>query len=250
MIRNYLVFMLLMTVIAFMDACRHNPLFENPVPDGTDSSEVVVPVDTTSMLDSTNLGSGCSPDSIYFNRDILPLFVSRCATAGCHDEVTHEEGLRLVSYDRIVPYVRPGKPQFSTLYEVMTEDRDSKRMPPPPREAFSTDELTLVRKWIEQGALNLECTETSSCTTAGITFSGFIQPLIRTNCLGCHSTINPGAGIQLTSYEQIQSVARSGRLYGSISGATGSVRMPQGGQLDACTIMRVKAWIDAGSPNN
>ena len=233
-------------ILVDLASCRHDPFFDNPIPGGGDSSSV-----DTSQLDTTmNEMSDCDPDSVYFNRDILPFIISSCATSGCHDEVTHEEGLRLVDYDRIVRIVRAGKPENSALYEVITEDRSSKRMPPPPRAALSADQIGIIRKWIEQGAQNLECTSTGNCDTLTVSFGGFIMPLINKYCVGCHGTINPGAGIQLMNYSQIQNVAVSGRLYGAVAGLSGYAAMPQGSHLDACTINRIRSWIKAGTPNN
>jgi len=241
-----LVVVVVAIILMDLASCRHDPFFDNPIPGGVDTSSV----DTTTSDTSTTGMSGCDPDSVYFNRDVLPLIISSCATSGCHDEITHEEGLRLVDYDRIVRIVRAGKPQNSTLYEVITEDRSSKRMPPPPRAALTADQIGIIRKWIEQGAQNLECTASGICDTVNVSFGGFIMPLINNYCIGCHGSINPGAGIQLTNYNQIQSAASSGRLYGAVAGLPGYVAMPQGSHLDACSISRIRSWVAAGMPDN
>lgn len=255
--RSILGLLLLSLVIVLgidLSSCRHDPFFDMPLPGNTDTSKVdtstMVPQDTIPQDTMVNVGSGCSPDSVYFSRDVLPVVLSSCAISGCHDDVTHAEGLRLLDYERIVRIVRAGKPENSALYEVLVEDRASKRMPPPPRAALTADQISVIRTWIEQGALNLECTETNACDTTNVSYAGFIQPLINANCAGCHGSINPGAGIQLLNYSQVQNAVNSGRLFGAVAGLQGYVAMPQGGHLDACSIDRIQAWINAGAPNN
>ncbi|HEX2534423.1 MAG TPA: hypothetical protein VHK69_11845 [Chitinophagaceae bacterium] len=93
---------------------------------------------------------------------------------------------------------------------------------------------------------------TAPCSTTGVTYSGTIVPILQTGgCLGCHSGGAPSGNLNLSNYETVHEAAHSGRLFGAISHAPGFSPMPKGGnQLDACTIARVKAWIDAGAPNN
>jgi hypothetical protein len=75
--------------------------------------------------------------------------------------------------------------------------------------------------------------------------------LISYGCIGCHSGPSPSASINLSAYAGIKTVADNGRLYGAISHAPGFVPMPQGGgKMNACDMKKVKAWIDAGAPNN
>jgi hypothetical protein len=115
--------------------CRHEPEFVN-----------------------TN-GKPCDPDTVYFERDLLPLLLSSCAKAGCHDAATARDGVILDSYANVIATgdVKPGNPDGSDLYEVLVEDRPEKRMPPPPLPALSNDQIAMVRKWILQGAKNLTC---------------------------------------------------------------------------------------------
>lgn len=70
-------------------------------------------------------------------------------------------------------------------------------------------------------------------------------------CTGCHSGGSPSGGINLTSFASVRTVADNGRLMGAITHSSGFVPMPQGGgKMNACDISKVKAWIDAGAPNN
>lgn len=70
-------------------------------------------------------------------------------------------------------------------------------------------------------------------------------------CLGCHSATAPSGNVTLSTYAGIKTVADNGHLYGSVSHAAGYDPMPQGGdKMNACDLKRLKAWIDAGAPNN
>ena len=59
-----------------------------------------------------------------------------------------------------------------------------------------------------------------------------------------------GGGIDLSTYTAIKASATSGKLYGSVSWATGFSKMPQTVKLPDCEITQIKKWIDGGSLNN
>ncbi len=70
-------------------------------------------------------------------------------------------------------------------------------------------------------------------------------------CIGCHGAVGPSGNINLNTYAGVKTVADNGRLYGAVSHAAGYDPMPQGGdKLNACDLKKLKAWIDAGAPNN
>ena len=70
-------------------------------------------------------------------------------------------------------------------------------------------------------------------------------------CNGCHGAVAPAGNINLSTHAGVKAVADNGRLYGAVSHATGYDPMPQGGEkMNACDMKKLKAWIDAGAPNN
>lgn len=91
-----------------------------------------------------------------------------------------------------------------------------------------------------------------TCDTAHATFNATIVPIIQNNgCLSCHSSVAPLAGFSLSTYSEVKTVADNGQLYGALFHLPGFPPMPQGGaQLTPCELSKVKAWIDAGSPEN
>lgn len=191
--------------------------------------------------------SNCSPDTVYFQNEIAPLITSSCTTSGCHDAISKASGVTLTSYANILNYVIAGNASSSKLYKVLVKT-GSERMPLPPLPALTTDQIAKVQKWINQGAKNNFC---SSCDTTKYTYTAAVQPILQTNCVGCHSTASAGGGIDLSSYAQVKIYATNGRLYGSINHTPGYSPMPKNtAQLPACQIIQIKKWIDAGSLNN
>jgi hypothetical protein len=97
---------------------------------------------------------------------------------------------------------------------------------------------------------------TSNCDTTNVTYSGTIFPIINDNCISCHSGAAPTGGLLLEDYATISNQAQipagqAGSLYGAISHADGNSPMPQNeNPLSDCDILKVKKWIDAGTPNN
>lgn len=229
-------------------ACEHELI----VPEAPD----VIPVDTLPNdtvplpIDSSDFtGVPCSPDTVYFVNTILPLLVSNCAMSGCHDVQSHREGVILTDYAHIRQKVTPFNPNGSKVYKSLSESGDE-RMPPPPAAAFTTEQKNLIKTWIQQGALNNECNENyGSCDTTGVTYTNYVSPIVTNYCKGCHSGSNPSGNLKLTTYQEVKANALTGAFYGSIAHEAGYVAMPDGGQsLSACTIKKIKAWIDAGMP--
>ena len=90
------------------------------------------------------------------------------------------------------------------------------------------------------------------CPTNNVTYSATISGIINTNCLGCHGYGSPpSGGFSLNSYSGVKAKVDDGRLFGAVSHMQGYVPMPDGAaKLSQCDINKIKAWIDAGAPNN
>jgi hypothetical protein len=230
--------------------CRHE-LILPPAPDVTDTSgQDTIPVLPVDSADYS--GVPCSPDTVYFQNQVLPLLVSGCAKTGCHNTASHKEGIILVDYATVMSdnLVKAGNPSGSKLYKVMVTTDLGDRMPPPPDAAFTTDQKALIYKWIQQGAKNNVCNESwGGCDTTGVTYANFIYPLMANKCNGCHAGSSASGGIKLTTYTEVRNEALNGRLYGSIAWLSGYKAMPDGGaQLSNCYQNKVQAWINAGMP--
>jgi hypothetical protein len=183
-----------------------------------------------------------------FTRDILPVLVSRCASSGCHDAVTHKEGYIFSSYSTTLNTVRPGNPGDSKLFKVITSNSEEDKMPPAGSPQLSLAEIDSIGKWISYGALNEACGET--CDTLNpVTFSGVIWPVVQSGCTGCHSGASPSGNISLTSYNNVATVASNGLLIKALKGI-GVTKMPPAGSFSACKIRQFEIWVNNGFLNN
>ena len=107
---------------------------------------------------------------VCFQRDILPLFQSTCATTGCHDALTKEEDFDFSTYEGILTGLVAGDPEESKIYDKIkkTEPKDSlDRMPPPPYSPLKQAQIDSVYRWIVLGALDEDCGEL--CDTTDVT---------------------------------------------------------------------------------
>jgi hypothetical protein len=200
----------------------------------------------------TGGGTTCDSTKIYFQQQVLPILLSNCAMSGCHDDASHEDGVILTTYEKVMNTgdVRPGRPNDSELYEVLIEDDPDDRMPRPPRPRLPANQISIIRKWIEQGALNLSCVS-STCDTTNFTYAAIIKPIITNKCQGCHIGTTASAGIDLSTYNGLKAKVTDGRLWGSINHFTGYSPMPKNAaKLSDCEITLISKWINAGALNN
>lgn len=206
---------------------------------------------STDTTGNTGGGTGSRDSSVCFTRDVLPILITNCTMAECHDADRPEEGINLTTYDAIIhgreTIVVPGSPSKSKLYESIVTDESDERMPPPPR-SLTNAQIATIERWIREGAKNRDCSaDNGGCNTSNVTFTSTIAPIMTTWCTGCHGGSSPSAGINLTQRSTVEAQARSGALLGSVMHATGYASMPPGSQrLDDCSIAQIKAWIDTG----
>ncbi len=206
----------------------------------------------TSFIDPSihTITKECSPDTIYFQNEILPIIVSNCAKSGCHTAGGEEDAKNLSSYSAIMNsgYVKPFNSNDSKIIESVKGGDE--KMPPPPDAPLTSTQIDLLEKWIDQGAFNNEC-EGGDCDTTSVTYSITISGIMATYCNGCHSGVSPSAGIDLTNYIGISAIAENGSLYGTIIHDPSYVAMPVGGNmLPDCKIDEIRIWIEGGYPNN
>ena len=217
-----------MVLLAF-NSCKHDP--------------AIPPV---SSNNDYNTFLPCDSDSIYFANTVLPLIVSNCAMSGCHDQTTQTENVVLTDYNSIMVTgkVKKFKPQDSELYEVIEDESMPYGGTP-----FTLAQKQIIYDWIMQGAQNNHC---SSCDTSALaTYSGFVAPLMQAKCTGCHSGSNPSYGIDLTTWQNVNTVALSGQLQGCIEWTGNYKQMPyQSNKLPDCEINKVTEWINNGALNN
>ena len=231
-----LLFTLITLGLSSIPACKHDPV-----------GGPVDPIDTMDM-------HPCDPDTVYFSTDVLPIILSSCGMELCHDAVTKTEGVEITSYETLIAsnIVVPFEPDSSMMYQLMTETDLTEVMPPNPRGPISDNNIEVIRKWIEQGALNNSCNPDTTCEIIDpVSYSQEIFPIVDKYCVGCHSGNNPWGGLFLRNYDEIKVVVDDGRLIGSIRREVGFAWMPRNqDKLADCDIRKFEEWIEAGAPNN
>ena len=181
-----------------------------------------------------------------FSRDILPVLTSKCASAGCHDAISHKEGYVFSSYSTTMKAVVPFSPNNSKLYEVIKGVEE--KMPPAGSPQLTTAEIDSIVAWISYGALNQYCGEV--CDTVNpVTFAGTIWPIMQSSCTGCHSGATPSGGVSLANYTNVAASAANGSLLNALKG-NGVTRMPPGTAFSICRIRQFEIWINNGYLNN
>ena len=230
-------------------ACKHDPGFPGNL-DPVDTTST--PIDTISPPGGTGSGVFCDPDSIYFQNRILPILISNCTESGCHNEIDRKEGVILTSYQNLmstVEKVTNNNWDKNELMKALLDDNPEDRMPYG-KAPLPQAQINLIAAWIQQGAKNNGCNENyGNCETANVKYSTFVQPLVQARCQGCHSGTAPQGGISLATYANVKTLAANGKLYAAVTRPVNW--MPNGGaKLDDCTLDKLKAWIDAGAPEN
>ncbi len=209
------------------------------------TTEPLVPPNFT----GENPDGTCIDGMVSFQYEILPLITSGCAMSGCHDAITAEDGVILTNYESIMREVTPNNLAESELYEVLNETGDD-IMPPPPDAPFTQAQKDLIKKWINQGALNTTCNLQCDSTT-NATFAAVIYPIIETNCVGCHSNTRTEGGVNLSTHSKILPYINSGSFMGTIEHKPTYPVMPTSGiKLSECNISLLNQWIANGALNN
>jgi hypothetical protein len=221
------------TIIAVINACKHETLIPGGTPPpGITPSPARAPV-------------------ICFETDVMPIFVSNCAKPGCHNSITQAKGLHYDNYNDMMKTIRAGKPANSRAWKVISTDKPRDIMPPPPAQPLTKAQKDSIDEWIVQGDLNTTNCNTV-CDTACFTFSGAIQPILQSFCIGCRSGgAAVGGGYDFTNFSTVLNVALNGKMPGAITHNPLYSPMPKGSnKLADCKISQVRKWMEAGTLNS
>lgn len=109
-----------------------------------------------------SLSPGAEAPGVDFRTEVLPILKGRCIE--CHqDSATNagkrpKGGLRLdgkhwiMKGTRSGPVIIPGDPDLSTLYELISLDKDDPDLMPPKSDGLTAKEIETIRTWIAEGA--------------------------------------------------------------------------------------------------
>jgi Protein of unknown function (DUF1553)/Protein of unknown function (DUF1549)/Planctomycete cytochrome C len=109
------------------------------------------------LLFLAGAGNAQAEEGVDYARQIKPLFARRCYA--CHGALKQQSGLRLDTAAAMHtggsggPAIEAGKSSESLLVEALTGASGVARMPPEEAgEALKSDEILLIRRWIDEGA--------------------------------------------------------------------------------------------------
>ncbi len=197
------------------------------------------------------LGPGEVFTGVCFETEILPLVVSNCAGAGCHDPISRREGLNYTTYEGILRSVNKGNASRSQLIKYIKASGHD-RMPPPPLDPLTQDQIDLLSQWINDGAKNVvNCASAGCVEKATLSFHDDILPITNKYCLGCHSSRVPSAGYKYETYNDFVKSIQNNTFLGTINHDAGFNPMPlNGGRVSQCEIDYIEQWITEGFPDN
>jgi len=142
-----------------------------------------------STLKRLTLANTTSPSTSFYAMHINPIFDSNCAS--CHGPAKSNGGLRLDSFDLLMkggkdgPVIVAGDPEKSLLFHRVTLSPDQKQfMPAEGRPPLRSEEIALLKAWIQQGA------SPSAKTLAGISTSDE-RPELPLQPVGDYSALIP-----------------------------------------------------------
>ncbi|MBM4175944.1 MAG: hypothetical protein FJ213_07205 [Ignavibacteria bacterium] len=94
--------------------------------------------------------------NVSYAEHIQPVFNSKCALSGCHDDASKQGGLGLTTWLNTTSnflVVFPGNPDASKLV-LAVEGKTTNPMPPPGRWPLTKNQITAIRTWVKEGAKN------------------------------------------------------------------------------------------------
>ena len=224
-------FFIMALIIFFAAGCKNDP---DPI------------IDDTIIISDV-----CYEDTVYFQKDILPMLSSTCGTAGCHNIGTAKKGVVLIDYLSVMRTggINPGNPASSDIYEAV--NGSDERMPPSPKPQWTDLQKNLLLTWISQGAKNNKCLNLPYCDTTNITYTASVLPIFEKYCYPCHSGPNPSYYLDLSNFAQLSAFIENGVLVGAINREPGYYPMPKGSDpLTRCEIRTIEIWIENGTPTN
>lgn len=151
---------------------------------------------------------------VCYTTEIAPILQSSCGISGCHATPGHETSFGANSYNSVMTIVEAGDAKASKLYKVITSENSFEMMPPD--HPLTKEQRNTIYVWIEQGALDADCTtdtvsdnnnNANNGNTAldSVCFTQVIQPLLESRCAtaDCHDVTSAREGIVLASYSSI-----------------------------------------------
>lgn len=192
----------------------------------------------------------CDPQLVYFEPTIQNLLVSHCAMQGCHNSTDKADGFDVTSYHQVMAEVKAFDPLESDLFihidtsALYDDKKDLEDIMPKGDRPFDGDQIKLIERWIEQGALENSCTP---CDTSNIVYADMAE-MVRMNCRGCHNGRSDSwVSLDLTNEQTFRNVATRA-LKNMLEQEDQKNFMPKYGHRNNCNILKLHAWIKDSMP--
>jgi mono/diheme cytochrome c family protein len=105
--------------------------------------------------------SSCGEKKVSFSQEVLPILKKRCATCHYPGNEFNQSQLVVDSYESLMQGgvhgspIAPGHSESSLIIKKLGPNPPfGKQMPLSSKETLSEEEITLIAKWIDQGANN------------------------------------------------------------------------------------------------
>ena len=89
------------------------------------------------------------------------------------------------------------------------------------------------------------------CTLTNVTYSGVVEPILKSKCYKCHDAASNNGNITLEGYTNLKKYVDSGQLLGAIKHSPGYSFMPKNeAMLVDCDIQKIETWVNEGAIQN
>jgi mono/diheme cytochrome c family protein len=163
---------------------------------------------------------------------------------GCHD--AGNPRIALVEYSNIMNGIQEGNADGSWFYHVI-----GRGMPPGAEPQLTTDQLDIIRQWIDQGAKNSNCDDVA-CDSTHVHYADGVSRIFADYCNGCHNSVVFPNSRSFTTLDLIRNAVKADpeRFLRSIRYDQGTqANMPPTFQMNECDRHKVEAWVHQGMPD-
>jgi hypothetical protein len=137
-----------------------NGLYSPPASVDSDRTIAIVratSINNTAVFSTAMITLDSATDSLLcFTRDVLPVLSGSCGNSGCHDFGTHAAGYDFNTYSGTMASVKGTTARSTRLYNSIIQYDANSRMPKPPAPALTPNQVRIIGRWIDEGALDCQ----------------------------------------------------------------------------------------------
>jgi uncharacterized membrane protein len=228
-------------------------------------------------------GAQAEDAKVDFAKEIQPILKERCYT--CHGADKQKAKLRLDSNEAILkggengPIIVAGKPAESPMCKRVSLPKDDADIMPPKGDPLTKEQVALIAKWIEQGAVFAAAAPAAEPAPAAAPapapaadaaktneqqaqelFATQIKPVFEQRCYQCHGAEKQKAKLRLDSAEAILKGGENGPIIVagkpaesalskrvSLPAEDTDVMPPKGETLTKEQVAAIAKWIELGA---